>query len=694
MLNRTLFLLPTLALSFLLQSANASSTAPEVLAPEAIHRQTTLDILDSLTREHYNKVTIDDSFSSQLLDQYLEDLDPSKSYFYASDVAEFKPLSTTLDDSIQAGELKDAYDIFNRYQQRMHERLTFMIAELESGLDGVQFDFDETLDIDRTNANWIKTQEEMDKLWRKRLKNAALSLKLADKNLADTTETLLKRYRYQLHRAEQMKSEDVFQTYINAVSKGYDPHTQYFSPRNSENFQINMSLSLEGIGAVLQSDDEFTKIVRLVPSGPADKTGQLKASDTIVAVAQGDDGEMVDIVGWRLDDVVDKIRGPADTVVRLQVDPAGSNDRQKRKEVRIVRSKVKLEEQAAQKRIMELDYQGQNYRLGVIEIPAFYIDFAALQSGDPNYKSTTRDVEKLIKELTEEGIQGLVIDLRDNGGGSLREANELVGLFISRGPTVQIRDPNGRIDILGDYDADVAYNGPLAVLVNRLSASASEIFAGAIQDYRRGAVVGSQTFGKGTVQSLHALRHGQLKMTHAKFYRISGDSTQHKGVVPDITLPSLYNEKDIGESALEGALPWDQVREVRHGKFIGVDNFLDELNQRHLKRVQTDPDFIFMREQVEHLAEAAEDKTIPLNETVLRRERDEAEKWQLDAQNRRRTLKQQPPLTALTELEDELKKDDQGRPISPESTAQLKETGRILLDMVDLTFRYTASAKE
>nr|WP_245635202.1 carboxy terminal-processing peptidase [Marinobacterium profundum] len=688
-------MLPTLALSLLLQSATASTAAPEALAPEPIHRQTTLDILDSLTREHYNKVTIDDSFSSQLLEQYLEDLDPSKSYFYASDIAEFGPLSTTLDDSIQAGELKDAYGIFNRYQQRMHERLTFMITELEGGLDNVQFDLDETLDIDRTNANWIQTQDEMDKLWRKRLKNAALSLKLADKNLADTTETLLKRYRYQLHRAEQMKSEDVFQTYINAVSKGYDPHTQYFSPRNSENFQINMSLSLEGIGAVLQSDDELTKIVRLVPAGPADKTGQLKASDTIVAVAQGDDGEMVDIVGWRLDDVVSKIRGPADTIVRLQVDPAGSNDRQKRKEVRIVRSKVKLEEQAAQKRIMDIDYQGQNYRLGVIEIPAFYIDFAALQSGDPNYKSTTRDVEKLIKELNDEGIQGLVIDLRDNGGGSLREANELVGLFISRGPTVQIRDPNGRIDILGDYDAEVAYSGPLAVLVNRLSASASEIFAGAIQDYRRGAVVGSQTFGKGTVQSLHALRHGQLKMTHAKFYRISGDSTQHKGVVPDIKLPSLYNELEIGESALEGALPWDQVREVRHGKFIGVDNFQEELNQRHLKRVETDPDFIFMREQVEHLTAAAKDKTIPLNETALRAERDEAEQWQLDAQNRRRALKQQTPLSALTELEDELIKDEQGRPISSESTAQLEETGRILLDMVDLTFRYTAAtAKE
>ncbi|WP_020679723.1 carboxy terminal-processing peptidase [Marinobacterium rhizophilum] len=693
MLNRTLFLLPTLALAFLLQSATASTTAPEALAPEPIHRQTVLDILDSLSREHYNKVTIDDSFSGQLLEQYLEDLDPGKSYFYASDIAEFQPLSTTLDDSIQAGELKDAYSIFNRYQQRMHERLTFMIAELEDGLEDVQFDLDETLDIDRTDADWIQTPAEMDELWRKRLKNAALSLKLADKSLADTTETLLKRYRYQLHRAEQMKSEDVFQTYINSLSKGYDPHTQYFSPRNSENFQINMSLSLEGIGAVLQSDDEFTKIVRLVPAGPADKTGQLKASDTIVAVAQGDEGEMIDIIGWRLDDVVDKIRGPADTVVRLQINPAGSNDRQKRKEVRIVRSKVKLEEQAAQKRILELDYQGQNYRLGVIEIPAFYIDFAALQNGDPNYKSTTRDVEKLIKELTEEGIQGLVIDLRDNGGGSLREANELVGLFISRGPTVQIRDPNGRIDILGDYDADVAYNGPLAVLVNRLSASASEIFAGAIQDYRRGAVVGSPTFGKGTVQSLHALRHGQLKMTHAKFYRISGDSTQHKGVVPDIKLPSMYNEMDIGESALEGALPWDQVREVRHGKFIGVDNFLEELNQRHLKRVETDPDFIFMREQVKHLEEVARDKVIPLNEEALRKERDAAEQWQLDAQNRRRTLKQLPPLTELSELEDDLKKDEQGRPISPESIAQLEETGRILLDMVDLTFRYTA-AKE
>ena len=693
MLNRTHFLLPALALTFLIQSATASSDLPKALAPEPIHQQTVLDILDSLSREHYNKVTIDDSFSSWLLDQYLEDLDPSKSYFFASDIAEFEPLRSTLDDSIQKGDLKDAYRLFNRYQQRMHERLNFMIAELENGLKDVHFDLDETLDTDRANASWIETQADMDKLWRKRLKNAALSLKLADKPLDDTIETLLKRYRYQLHRAEQMKNEDVFQTYINALSKRYDPHTQYFSPRNSENFQINMSLSLEGIGAVLQSDDEFTKIVRLVPAGPADKTGQLKASDVITAVAQGDDGEMVDIIGWRLDDVVDKIRGPADTVVRLQVDPGGSNDRQKRKEVRIVRSKVKLEEQAAHKRILDLDYEGQNFRLGVIEIPAFYIDFAALQNGDPDYKSTTRDVEKLINELTEEGIQGLVIDLRDNGGGSLREANELVGLFISRGPTVQIRDPNGRIDILGDYDANVAYNGPLAVLVNRLSASASEIFAGAIQDYRRGAVVGSQTFGKGTVQSLHALRHGQLKMTHAKFYRISGDSTQHKGVVPDIQFPSLYNEMDIGESALEGALPWDQVREVRHGTFIGVDNFLDELNQRHLKRVETDPDFMFMREQVEHLTDAAQDKRVPLNEDTLRKELDEAEQWQLDAQNRRRLLKHQPPLTELSELEGELKKDEQGRPISPESEAQLAETGRILLDMVDLTFRYTA-AKE
>ncbi|GGO80327.1 peptidase S41 [Marinobacterium nitratireducens] len=694
MLNRIQSLLSPLILTLSLQTAFAASTAPAALEPEPIHQQTMTEILDSLDREHYKDISIDDRFSGWLLDQYLEDLDPSRSYFYASDIAEFEPLRTTLDDSLRSGDLEDAYRIFNRYQERVYERLNFMIGQLEDGVDDLRFDVDEALDSDRSEAPWISSREQMDQLWLKRLKSAALSLKLADQTPEQISETLLKRYRYQLHRSEQLKSEDVFQTYANALSKGYDPHTQYFSPRNSENFQINMSLSLEGIGAVLQNDDEYTKIVRLVPAGPAEKTGQLKPADKIVAVAQGDDGEMVDIIGWRLDDVVDKIRGPADTVVRLQVIPADSKDRQKRKEVRIVRSKVKLEEQAAHKRVLDLDYNGQNYRLGVIQIPAFYIDFAALQSGDPNYKSTTRDVERLIQELLKEDIQGLVIDLRDNGGGSLREANELIGLFISRGPTVQIRDPNGRIDILGDFDADVAYSGPLAVLVNRLSASASEIFAGAIQDYRRGVVVGSQTFGKGTVQSLHGLRHGQLKMTHAKFYRISGDSTQNKGVVPDILLPSLYNELDIGESALEGALPWDQVRAVRHGKFLGVENFLDKLTARHQARVATDPDFMFMREQVEHLKEAGEDALIPLNEAALRKERDEADQWQLDAQNRRRALKQEPPLSSLSELDDELEKDELGRPISPESEAQLAETGRILLDMVDLTFSFSATAKQ
>ncbi|NVK43585.1 MAG: carboxy terminal-processing peptidase [Oceanospirillaceae bacterium] len=694
MLNRIHILLYTLILSFSLQTAVASTATPVELEPEPVHKQTMIEILDSLNREHYKDIDIDDRFSGWLLDQYLEDLDPSRSYFYASDIAEFEPLRTRLDDSLRTGDLEDAYIIFNRYQERVHERLNFMIGQLEDGIDDLNFDVDETLDSDRSEAPWVDTREQMDALWHKRLKSAALSLKLADQTPEQITETLLKRYRYQLHRTEQLKSEDVFQTYANALSKGYDPHTQYFSPRSSENFQINMSLSLEGIGAVLQNDDEYTKIVRLVPAGPAEKTGQLKAADKIVAVAQGDDGEMVDIIGWRLDDVVDKIRGPADTVVRLQVMPADSKDRQKRKEVRIVRSKVKLEEQAAHKRILDLDYKGEKYRLGVIEIPAFYIDFAALQSGDPNYKSTTRDVERLIQELLKEDIQGLVIDLRDNGGGSLREANELIGLFISRGPTVQIRDPNGRIDILGDFDAGVAYNGPLAVLVNRLSASASEIFAGAIQDYRRGIIVGSQTFGKGTVQSLHSLRHGQLKMTHAKFYRISGDSTQNKGVVPDILLPSLYNELDIGESALEGALPWDQVRAVRHGKFLGVDNFIDELTARHQKRVASDPDFMFMREQVEHLKEDNDDNIIPLSEKTLREERDKADQWQLDAQNRRRALKQQPPLKALTELDDELRKDEQGRPISPESEAQLAETGRILLDMVDLSLSYSTTAKQ
>jgi carboxyl-terminal processing protease len=671
-------------------SANALTTP---LESESVHKQTLQEITESLKLGHYNRIALDDALSSQIFDQYLKDLDPARSYFYRSDIDEFEQYRLSLDDKIKTADLEEAYIIFNRFQERMENRLNFIIDELENGK---KFDFTvaETLNTDRENAPWIESEQEMNALWDRRIKSALLNLKLAGKTVEEAREVLIKRYNNQLKRALQVNSEDVFQTFTNAYTKQYDPHTQYFSPRKSENFKINMSLSLEGIGAVLKSENEFTQIVRLVPAGPAEKTGLLKATDRIIGVGQGEEGEIEDVVGWRLDDVVQLIRGPKDTVVRLEVKGAERDDAPSRI-VQIVRNKVKLEEQSAQKRILDVEHLGQNFRLGVIEIPAFYIDFEALQKGDENFKSTSRDVEKLINELKQENIDGLIVDLRNNGGGSLREANDTVGLFIKHGPTVQVKDSAGRVDILQDRNPMVAYDGPVAVLVNRLSASASEIFAGAIQDYNRGIVIGGQTFGKGTVQTLLPLNHGQLKLTHAKFYRISGESTQNKGVLPDINFPTLYDPEIIGESALEQALSWDKVRSAPHGTYPSLKPFLSQVNKHYQSRSMTNPDFIFMREQVDRLNEVrSESSLIPLQESALKTERDSAEQWQLDAENRRRMKKQLPLIEKLSDLETELKKDAQGRPINPEAEAMLVESGRILLDATFMQLQYSAAQAE
>lgn len=661
------------------------------LAPEPIHTQTMLDVVTSLQQGHYNRIDIDDQLSEAVLDQYLATLDPERSHFLASDIQQFEQWRHLLDDQILQGETEAAFEIFNRYQERRLQRLNYMISTLEDESNTWDFNRDDVLDSDRSEAEWIKTDAELQQLWRKQLKSSLLSLKLADKTTEEAQEVLLRRYQNQKQRTDQAKSDDVFESFVNALTHEFDPHTQYFSPQGSENFQINMSLSLEGIGAVLQSENDQTKVVRLVPAGPADKTGQLKPADIIVGVGQGEDGAIEDVVGMRLDDVVSKIRGPKGTLVRLEVIPADAVDRQARKVIRIERNKVKLEEQAARKRILELNRDGKEFKLGVIEIPTFYIDFEALQKGDPDYKSTTRDVEKLINELREEDIDGLIVDLRNNGGGSLREANELVGLFIQRGPTVQIRDASGRVDILGDFDPKIAWDGPMAVIVNRLSASASEIFAGAIQDYNRGILIGNRTFGKGTVQTLQPIEHGQVKLTHAKFYRISGDSTQHRGVEPDIRLPSLYTVEDIGESALDKALPWDQVRPVRHGRFPSLSPFMQQLLERHQARTETDPDFIFMRKQVEHLEKQKKITHISLNQDTLQQERETNENWLLSVENERRAGLGMPPVKTLAEVDDTLPKDEQGRPINPESEAILAESGEVLLDLIDLTLSHTAA---
>lgn len=683
--SRFLSLFTALTLAMGVASAHAN------IAPQPIHTQTMLDVVTSLQQGHYNRIDIDDTLSEAVLEQYLASLDPERSHFLAGDIKAFDTWRYQLDDQILQGETEAAFEIFNRYQERRLQRLDYIIGALQDDDNHWDFKRDDVLETDRSKAPWIETEAEMQQLWRKQLKSALLSLKLADKTIEEAEEILLRRYQNQKQRTEQTKSDDVFESFVNALTHEFDPHTQYFSPQGSENFQINMSLSLEGIGAVLQSENDQTKVVRLVPAGPADKTGQLKPADIIVGVGQGKDGAIEDVVGMRLDDVVSKIRGPKGTLVRLEVIPADAVNRQNRRVIEIERNKVKLEEQAARKRILELNRDERSFKLGVIEIPTFYIDFEALQNGDPDYKSTTRDVEKLIHELRAEKVDGLIVDLRNNGGGSLREANELVGLFIQRGPTVQIRDASGRVDILGDFDPKIAWDGPMAVIVNRLSASASEIFAGAIQDYNRGIIVGNRTFGKGTVQTLQPIEHGQVKLTHAKFYRISGDSTQNRGVEPDIEFPSLYTVEDIGESALDKALPWDQVRPVRHGRFPSLSPFMQQLLDRHQARTEHDPDFIFMRKQVEHLKQQKKITHIALNKETLQQERENNEKWLLGVENERRMGLGMPPVKTLSEVDESLPKDEQGRPINPESEAILAESGEVLLDLIDLTLSHTAA---
>ena len=652
------------------------------LSAQPIHSVTIREIVQSLSKRHYNKIEINDALSSNLLDSYIDNLDPSRSYFYSADIKEFETLRHRLDDEIKNASVASGFLLYNRLQQRIIERVNYAINRLESPK---KFDFslNENFETNREDSPWIQTKSDMDNLWRKRLKSSILNLTMEKQSNQEAKDKLIKRYKSQLSRIQQTNSEDVFQTYVNNFTRLYDPHTAYFSPRNSENFKINMSLSLQGIGAVLQTEDEFTQIVRLIPSGPADKTGKLKAKDKIVGVGQGRNGVIEDIIGWRLDDVVQKIRGKKGTVVKLEVVSADSKSLE-RKIVFITRDKVKLEEQAAQKKVVTTIVDGREYKIGVIDVPTFYIDFAALQKGDKNYKSTTRDVKKLINELKKENIDGLLIDLRNNGGGALQEANELAGLFLRLGATVQIKYANGSIGPLFDRDPEITYTGPLGVIVNRQSASASEIFAGAIQDHHRGVIIGNQTFGKGTVQTLSPLKHGQLKLTHAKFYRISGDSTQNKGVMPDISLPALLDIEEYGESALAHALPWDTVKPVKGFNNLDLSSFFDKVRILNQSRTQQLADFRYMLSKIQRSAELKKNTLISLNKAAYSNNLAEEKQWLIDAENKRRKANKLPSIASLDELEEQLEKDKLGRPIDPSSTAILNESVRILIDIKKL----------
>lgn len=657
------------------------------LSPLDVHPRTALGIVDQLRHNHFIKKPLDDQVSSEIFEKYLSLLDGAKVYFTESDVQSLEKHRYLLDDALVRGNLEPAFEIFNLYQVRLNERLSYLIGELDGGLEDMDFNLDEEIEIDRENASWPADAAELDAIWQKRLKAAALGMKLNGKEIEEIQELLTKRYTNRLKQSKQTKSEDAFQLYVNAFASTYDPHTQYFSPRTSQNFNINMSLSLEGIGAVLRTEDEYTSVVELVPAGPADKSGLIAPSDRIVSVGQGEKGPLIDVVGWRLDDVVELIRGPKGSTVRLEVIP-NSTDDDSTKVIQITRNTVKLEEQAAQKQVLELTHNGQTQRIGIVNIPTFYVDFKAVQQGDPNYKSTTRDVRRLIEELQSEGdgIDGLIIDLRNNGGGSLQEADSLTGLFIKSGPTVQVKAASRRANVYADTDGDVAWDGPMAVLVDRLSASASEIFAGAIQDYGRGIIIGNQTFGKGTVQTLVPLNRGQLKITAAKFYRVSGQSTQHQGVLPDIEFPETFDSERIGESALDDAMPWDVIQPAVYPQTNQIETLLPELTAAHHERTADNPDFNYMRALSDRARENRERTHISLNENVRTEQKAAEDQWLLDLENELRVAKGEEPVESLDAL-DEIREAEQAADEEPDPHEDplLTESGKILLDLINLT---------
>ena len=572
------------------------SLAAVAIAPiEKQSEQTALyrEILDRLATRHYRGQEINDELSARYLSTYIEMLDPLKSYFLAADINDFSQWQTTLDDLARRGDVTPGFYMFNRLRDRMLGQLQANIELLESDYE-FDYSVDEVIVLDGEDRQWMQSAEQQRDYWRKRIKDSMIRLLINDKEPEKARELLIKRFNNQIKQMEQRDSQDVFQLYANALASLYDPHTSYFSPRTTENFQINMSLSLEGIGAELRTEDEYTKVARVIPGGPADLQGILKAEDRIIAVGQEDD-ELVDVIGWRIDDVVQLIRGAKDSTVRLEVIGGGSDSSDSTKVIAIVRDKVKLEEKSAQSKIIKIDQDGTELKLGVIDIPAFYMDFEAYRKRDPEYKSTTRDVYNLLMELREEQVDGIVLDLRNNGGGSLHEATMLTDLFIDAGPVVQIRNAYQRVSRDQRATMRAAYSGPLVVMINRLSASASEIFAGALQDYDRAIVVGSQSFGKGTVQDVTGLSSGQLKLTVSKFYRVSGDSTQHRGVLPDIEFPSVYDKDEIGESQQDNALPWDNIHSVPFKPSRGVKQYIETLTAEHQQRIARDPDFVSCR---------------------------------------------------------------------------------------------------
>ncbi|HQR23585.1 MAG TPA: carboxy terminal-processing peptidase [Steroidobacteraceae bacterium] len=651
------------ACTLLLGTARAPSASTGAngadLAPTEREAKVSRLVSSMFERSHYRQAPVNDPVSSLVLDRYLESLDGNRSYFLASDVQEFERYRYQLDDAITQGKLEPAFAIFNRFQQRSRERMAYALASLKTEPD---FTLQESFEFDREHAPWATSQAELDEIWRKRVKNDALSLMLTGKTWAEASDILQKRYERAAKRSEQVTSDDVFESFMNSFASVFDPHSNYFSPRNSEEYRIQMSLSYEGIGASLQVVDDYVTIMEILPGGSAQQSGELKATDRILAVGQGKTGEMVDVVGWRLDDVVDLIRGPGGSFVRLQIQSGNAAPGAAERVVTLTRKKITLEAQAAKKELRTIKRGDQELRIGVINVPSFYQDFDARTAGDKNYRSTTRDVRRLIEEFQKEGgIDGLVLDLRENGGGHLTEAIGLVNLFVPKGPVVQLREAGGRVEVLESEDQGVAYSGPLTILVDRFSASASEIFAAAMQDYGRGIVIGQETYGKGSVQNLYPLDryalgqdpgYGQLTVTIGMYYRVTGDSTQNRGVQPDIRLPSAISPEEVGESSREGALPWNRIRTATFKPEGDVAPVLAELRRDHDSRVAGDADYRYAEAEIAAIDAMRKEKTVSLNLKERQAERERHSQEQLARENARRAAHGEAPLKSVDDIKD------------------------------------------
>ncbi|MCF2516483.1 carboxy terminal-processing peptidase [Dyadobacter sp. CY351] len=638
-----------------------------------------------LSSYHYRKTRLSDSLSQAIFDKYVDGIDHGKLYYLASDLADFDKYKNSFDDYLQKRELDVPFAMYNVFRKRYKERSDYIQGLLK---EEKPFDFtaDESMNTDREKAAWAKSTDELNDTWRKYLKSEALDLKLSGKADTAVISTLKDRYKNRDRALGRIRTEQVFQMFMNAYAESMDPHTSYMAPTSADRFKQEMSQSLEGIGALLREEDNYIKIVEVIPGGPAFKGKQLKKEDKIIAVAQGDEGKMVDIVGWFVDDAVKLIKGPKSTVVRLQVISADAISGTPPKEYRLVREKIKLEEQRAKSEIVSVNNANKEYKIGVIDIPLFYRDFEGAQHKEKEFSSTTRDVQKLITELQTSNVDGIVIDLRNNGGGSLTEAVSLTGLFINRGPVVQVKEGQGEVEVQSDNDPTIAYDGPMAVMVNRFSASASEIFAAAIQDYKRGIIVGEQTYGKGTVQTLIDLNQwvpketdqlGQVKLTVAKFYRINGSSTQLKGVMPDLELPTAFKVNEFGEGSQPSALPWDQIASSRYEPTNNINaKVVDQLKGKYNQRLKTDEELKTLVKTLNDFKEARENKIVSLQESKRKVERAEAEKKRL-------AMKQLGEDNADGEEEEEDGKAVEApKEVKKKKDIYLTETSRMLADLI------------